>query len=101
MSAEPSIAAVCRMLERSSWPVVGGVIVESSFAAASGILARSSRVEANRVIVGFCGTVVGKMPAGSPCMSLRMVGAIRRPKRARSPIGESRGSAIMNEEVGA
>ena len=101
MIVESLIAAVGGILEQFSWAVVGGVIVESSFAVVSGILARSSRVGANRLLVRFCDTVVGKMPAGSPCMSLRMVGAIRRAKRARSPIGESGGSVIMNEEAGA
>ena len=44
--------------------------------------------------------VVRGIFVGSVCISMRIAGAIRRPKRARSPIGEPVGSVVVNEELG-
>ena len=52
------------------------------------------------IFVGFSCRAVGGIFATSSCMLARMVGAIRRPKRARSSIAESMGSAAVDEELG-
>ena len=71
-----SCTAECRIFAQSSCAAVGGTFVGSPCRASSGISAGS-------------------------CKSIRMMGAIRRPKRASSPMGESIGLATMNEDSGS
>lgn len=59
---------------------------------------RSSCTDIGGVFAGF--SCMGVGGAGSSCSSMRIVGAIRRPNRARSPVEETIGSVIMNEELG-
>ena len=44
--------------------------------------------------------VVVRIFVGSVCISMRIAGGIRRPKRARSPIREPVGSNVVNGELG-
>ena len=70
------------------WDVVGDTSVWSSWSAVGGVPTGPSRRE------------IGDVLPGSSCSSTRIVGAIRRPKRARISIRELIESVVTSGELG-